>query len=333
MSKWVKLAALAVFLSTPAFAEGFGLGRPATEAEIAAWDIDIRPDGAGLPEGQGTAADGEPVYSERCATCHGVFGEGEGRWPILVGGFDTLTEDRPVKTVGSYWPFASTVWDYVHRAMPFGDAQSLSNDEVYALTAYLLYMNDVIEDDEFVLSAESFGEIEMPNAEGFIEDGRPDTMTLDKGEPCMANCTPGPVQVTMRARVLDVTPESGEATTDEGEVVELDATPAFDAELAEAGEKVFKKCQACHQVGDSAKNRTGPLLNGVVGREAGAVEKFRYSRAMKKAAAEGLVWNQETLGWYLEAPRKYMKGTKMSFKGLRDEDDRSAVIEYLKQFD
>ena len=152
MLKWGNLAAIICGLATPVAAESLGLGRSATEAEIAAWDIDVRPDGAGLPEGQGTAIDGEEIYNDRCATCHGVFGEGEGRWPILVGGFDTLTEDRPVKTIGSYWPFASTVWDYVHRAMPFGDAQSLSNDEVYAITAYLLYMNDVIEDEEFVLS-------------------------------------------------------------------------------------------------------------------------------------------------------------------------------------
>ena len=177
----------------------------------------------------------------------------------------------------------------------------------------------------------------MPNAEGFVPDDRPDTMTLSKGEPCMSDCTSEPVKVTMRARVLDVTPDSDgdteTVTTDEGEVVEVAAVSAFDPELAEAGEKVFKKCQACHQVGEGAKNRTGPLLNGVVGREAGAVEKFRYSKAMQKAAAEGLIWTQETLGWYLESPRKYMKGTKMSFKGLRDDDDRASVIEYLKQFE
>ncbi|MCL4135055.1 UNVERIFIED_CONTAM: hypothetical protein GTU68_021596 [Idotea baltica] len=134
--------------------------------------------------------------------------------------------------------------------------------------------------------------------------------------------------------VLDVTPGGDEATTDEGEVVKIEpAVPAFDEKLAEAGEKVFAKCKACHQVGEGAKNRTGPILNGVLDHEAGSNEDFRYSKAMRKAAAEGLVWSDETLGWYLEAPRKYMKGTKMSFKGLRSEDDRAAVIEYLKQFE
>ena len=334
MSKWVKSFALVAFIAGPTAAEPLGLGRVATPEEIAAWDIDVRPDGQGLPEGQGNALDGEEIFNEECASCHGVFGEGEDRWPQLVGGFDTLTEDRPVKTVGSYWPYASTVFDYVHRAMPFGNAQSLSDDDVYAITAYILYMNDVIEDDEFVLSKATFTEIEMPNVGGFTEDARPDTPTIATSEPCMRDCFTKPLEVTMRARVLDVTPESDEATTDEGEVVKVEpAVAAFDAELAAKGEKVFTKCQACHQVGEKAKNRTGPALNGVIGKEAGAVEKYRYSKAMKIAAAEGLIWSEETLGWYLEAPRKYMKGTKMSFKGLRDESDRAAVIEYLKQFE
>ena len=106
--------ALAVAASA-AWAEpgGFGLGRVATPEEIAGWDVDIRPDGSGLPPGSGSVEQGEAIYLERCAACHGEFGEGAGRYPVLMGGFDTLQEDRPEKTVGSYWPFASTVWDYV----------------------------------------------------------------------------------------------------------------------------------------------------------------------------------------------------------------------------
>ena len=210
MSRWGKSLGLVALLATPALAEGFGLGREATQNEIAAWDIDVRPDGAGLPEGQGTPAEGEEVYAERCAYCHGDFGEGIDRWPILVGGFDTLAQDRPVKTVGSYWPFASTVWDYVHRAMPFGEAQSLTDDEVYGIVAYLLYMNDIVTDEDHVLSKESFAAVEMPNATGFIGDERPDTPTMKKGEPCMSDCTGKPVEVTMRARILDVTPDDDE---------------------------------------------------------------------------------------------------------------------------
>ena len=184
MSKSLKLAALAALISAPAFADGFGIGREATPDEVAAWDIDIRPDGTGLPDGSGNAIDGEEVYAERCAVCHGDFGEGADRWPVLAGGQDTLAGDRPVKTIGSYWPYLSTVWDYIHRAMPFGEAQSLEDDEVYAITAYLLYMNDLV-DDDFELSRETFAEVEMPNAGGFIPDDRPQ-------EPMVANDSPRP---------------------------------------------------------------------------------------------------------------------------------------------
>ena len=186
----------------------FGLGRPALPEEIAAWDIDIRPDGAGLPEGKGTVAQGEVVYTDNCAMCHGDFGEGVDRWPVLAGGFDTLTEDRPEKTIGSYWPYLSTVYDYVRRAMPFGNAQSLSDDEVYAIVAYLLYLNDIVDDEGFELSKDNFLEHRLPNEKNFIPDGRAEEAHyVNRGEPCMQNCTDAPVEITMRARVLDVTPD------------------------------------------------------------------------------------------------------------------------------
>ena len=200
------LAALAALAMTlPAAAEPLGLGRPALPEEVAAWDIDVRPDGAGLPPGSGSALEGEEIYSERCAYCHGDFGEGIDRWPVLAGGQGTLTADRPVKTIGSYWPFASTVWDYVHRAMPFGEAQSLTDDEVYAVTAYILYLNDIV-DEDFELSDGNFLEVTMPNEGGFTPDAREAERPADE-VPCMSKCKPGPVEVTMRARVLDVTPD------------------------------------------------------------------------------------------------------------------------------
>lgn len=189
------------------------LGRVALEEEVTAWDIDVRPDGQGLPEGRGDAIAGGEIYDAQCASCHGVFGEGEGRWPILAGGFDTLTEDRPEKTIGSYWPYLSTVFDYVKRAMPFGNARSLSDDQVYALTAYLLYLNDLV-DEDFELSSENFASIEMPNMANFIPDNRTDEKSyrLDAGEePCMADCLAGEAEVTQRARVLDVTPDSDDS--------------------------------------------------------------------------------------------------------------------------
>lgn len=214
MSAWpsrILGAALAVSLSPalPSLAgEPLGMGRPATPDEIAGWDIDVRPDGLGLPAGQGSVEDGETLYIERCAFCHGDFGEAVGRFPVLMGGFDTLTGDDPVKTVGSYWPYASTLWDYIHRAMPFGEAQSLSPEETYAITAYVLYLNEIVEDD-FVLSRESFSEIHMPNEKGFFRREGPDIAMPEGGEPCMKDCKDS-VEIIGRARIIDVTPEDGE---------------------------------------------------------------------------------------------------------------------------
>lgn len=184
------------------------LGRVALDAEIQAWDIDIRPDGAGLPPGVGSVETGGELYDAQCASCHGVFGEGEGRWPILAGGQDTLTEERPEKTVGSYWPYLSTVFDYVRRAMPFGNARSLTDDDVYALTAYILYLNDIV-DDTFELSSENFESIVMPNEPNFIEDTRAEEDWFEASiEPCMSDCMEGDATVSQRARVLDVTPDN-----------------------------------------------------------------------------------------------------------------------------
>ncbi|GEO85276.1 MULTISPECIES: c-type cytochrome [Alphaproteobacteria] len=187
----------------------FMLGREATPEEIAAWDIDVRPDGLGLPEGHGTVAQGMAIYDEKCAVCHGDFGEAVGRRPVLAGGQGTLQADRPEKTIGSFWPYLSTVYDYVRRAMPFGDARSLSNDDVYALTAYLLYLNDEISDENFELSKENFASIRLPNEPNFIDDDRlQEPYYVDKSEPCMTDCAPGKATIKMHAAVLDVTPEA-----------------------------------------------------------------------------------------------------------------------------
>lgn len=189
----------------------YGIGRVALPEEIAAWDIDVRPDGTGLPKGSGTVAQGEVLFTDNCAVCHGDFGEGVGRWPVLAGGQGTLKADRPVKTIGSYWPYLSTVYDYVRRAMPFGNARSLSDDDVYAITAYLLYLNDLVDDEDFELSDKNFTDIHMPNEENFIADDRYDEpVYAEKKEPCMKDCTADAVSITMRARILDVTPGSAD---------------------------------------------------------------------------------------------------------------------------
>jgi len=187
-----------------------GIGRTATPQEIAGWDIDIRPDGTGLPPGKGTVKQGEAIYMQQCAACHGEFGESAGRWPIVAGGSGTLASDDPVKSIGSYWPYASTVMDYIRRAMPFGNAQSLSNDELYAVTAYVLYLNDIVKDEKFELNATTFKTIRLRNERNFRDDDR-DTAekSLWRKTPCMSNCLPGQARITGRARVIDVTPEAG----------------------------------------------------------------------------------------------------------------------------
>jgi cytochrome c len=186
------------------------IGREAKPEEIAGWDIAIRPDGKGLPPGKGTVKQGEPLYMERCAACHGEFGESAGRWPILMGGAGTLASHDPVKSIGSYWPFASTVTDYIRRSMPFGNAQSLTNDELYAITAYVLYLNDIIKDENFELNAKSFKSIKLPNQPNFIDDDRERTeKEFWRPRPCMSNCLPGKAKIVGRAGALDVTPEAG----------------------------------------------------------------------------------------------------------------------------
>src|SRR5437868_2911516 len=183
MSKCLKAALLgigilaivgAAVIAAPK-AKHLGIGRAVTPEEIAGWDIDIRPDGQGLPPGKGTVKQGEAIYMQQCAACHGEFGESAGRWPILFGGDGTLASNDPVKSIGSYWPYASTVMDYIRRAMPFGNAQSLSHDELYAVTAYVFYLNDIIKEKDFELNAATFKAIKLPNENNFHDDDREST--------------------------------------------------------------------------------------------------------------------------------------------------------------
>jgi S-disulfanyl-L-cysteine oxidoreductase SoxD len=361
---WISAALIttlaAPILVTPAFADKLGLGRAALPEEIDAWDVAVLPDGTGLPEGSGDVAAGEEVFAGACASCHGEFAEGLDSCPVLAGGDGSLQDARPVKTIGSYWPHLSTVFDYVHRSMPFGGAQTLTNDDTYAITAFLLYSNGLV-DEDFVLSKDNFTEVVLPNNGGFVVDDRPETeYPLFRTAACMTDCRTGAPEVTKRAVDLKVTPaqEDGkplgtlpnlglaagtaEAAPTEAvaEAAPAEAAPAVavaapagaDPALAAAGEKVFKKCAACHKVGDGAKNSTGPHLNGIVGRAAGAVEGFKYSKPMADMAAGGLVWDDASLHAFLENPKGFMKGTKMSFAGLKKEEDRAAVIAYLAGF-
>lgn len=206
LAKALSLVFCGIIFATSAHAEKFKLGREALPVEVSAWNIDVRPDGQGLPEGEGSVLLGEEIFMDQCAACHGEFGEGAGRWPILAGGADTLQSNDPVKTIGSYWPYLSTVYDYVKRAMPFGNARSLSDDEVYSIVAYLLYLNDLMDEDG-TLSKESFTTIHLPNEAGFTEDTRPSSpITMNTTEPCMKNCKET-VEITKRARFVNVTPD------------------------------------------------------------------------------------------------------------------------------
>ena len=157
--------ALAAGLSSATAAEGQKFGQPIGAEDAAGWDISIAPDGVGLPAGSGTPAQGAVVYAAKCAACHGQKGEGQPN-DRLVGG--QLIGDQPaVKTVGSYWPYATTLFDYTRRAMPWQQPKSLSNDEVYAVSAYILWLNGIIGEND-VMNATTLPKVAMPNRDGFI---------------------------------------------------------------------------------------------------------------------------------------------------------------------
>lgn len=160
----------------------FGFGRPATNAEIAAWNIDVDRDGKNLPAGKGSVEQGRELFAAQCASCHGEKGEG-GLGDRLVGGQGTLATPKPIKTVGSFWPYAPTLFDYIRRAMPLNAPQSLTDDEVYAVSAYVLNLNGLVPESA-TLDAKSLAEIKMPNRNGFVQDPRPDVHV----KVCMTKC-------------------------------------------------------------------------------------------------------------------------------------------------
>lgn len=179
-----------------------GLGAPASAAQIAEWDIDARPDGVGLPAGSGTVSVGDDAFQENCAMCHGTFGEG-GKYPRLSGQ-GKLTGERPEQTVGTYWPFAVTLFDYINRAMPYPAPHSLPPETVYAITAYILNLNGIVPDD-FVANRESLPKVKMPNENGFTwKDPRPDTHDVA----CMKKCLPAPARIQSTAEGSKVTPST-----------------------------------------------------------------------------------------------------------------------------
>jgi S-disulfanyl-L-cysteine oxidoreductase SoxD len=161
----------------------YGIGRPATPAEISGWNIDVDRYGNNLPSGSGSVSHGQEVFDQQCAACHGAKGEGA-VGDRLVGGQGTLATPKPVRTVGSFWPYAPTLFDYIRRAMPQNAPQSLSNDDVYAVSAYILNLNGLLAGDA-TLDAKTLSAIKMPNRSMFVGDPRPDV----KNPECMTNCS------------------------------------------------------------------------------------------------------------------------------------------------
>lgn len=284
LKTWMQLSVLGSAITLAAAtqaAEKFNLGTTATPEQIAGWDIDIRPDGLGLPEGEGSVADGEALYEQLCATCHGLFGEGEGRWPVLAGGKGTLKDERPNKTVGSYWPYASTLFDYIRRAMPFTAPRSLTDEQTYQLTAYVLYLNELV-DEEFVLTKDNLASIEMPNKDGFFVDPRPDA----QNPRCMKDCA-DPKTMNITGTLQGITPvghfiegadapaASHEAQHEQerareearqaalGVETAAPSTAAKPAELSEkalAGKSTYENaCKACHGTGIAGAPKFGDV--------------------------------------------------------------------------
>ena len=163
------------------------VGRAPTPEEIRAWDTSVGPSGKELPAGNGTAKDGAKIYAEKCAACHGPGGEGTQMAPRLAGGQGTLKSPQAVLTIGSYWAFATTVWDYINRAMPKQQGGSLSANEVYALTAFLLFRNDIIKEND-VMDAKSLPKVQMPNRYGFIPSRLEDIPDIQKRGCRLGHC-------------------------------------------------------------------------------------------------------------------------------------------------
>ena len=184
-------------VSATAAAPWHALGRAVAPEEVASWDIDVLPDGTGLPPGQGSVAEGQVIYDAQCASCHGTFGESTD-FIALTGGIGSLASDTPQRTVGSKLNYATTLWDYTFRAMPFNNSKTLAVNEVYAVTAYVLNLNEIVP-AEAILDEKTLPKVQMPNQAGYTldhgltrVDGEPDI----KNVACMKDCAPSTVTVS-----------------------------------------------------------------------------------------------------------------------------------------
>jgi S-disulfanyl-L-cysteine oxidoreductase SoxD len=211
MFNWAKatagLAFVALLPTSSVYAgqvTNYGLGTTPTQAQIDGWSIAVRPDGQGLPPGKGSVNEGQTLFENNCSVCHGTFGEGSGRYPVLAEE-GKLTGDRPAKTVGTYWPYATTLFDYINRAMPFPAPHTLTADQVYAITSYILNLNNIV-DNNFVADKNTLPQVKMPNRHGFIwKDPRPDTHDVE----CMKDCrSPSSIKITSTTQGKRLTPRT-----------------------------------------------------------------------------------------------------------------------------
>ncbi len=264
----------------------FGFGKPVSAQEIAGWDIDVRPDGKGLPRGKGSVAQGQELYDAKCASCHGTFGESN-QYLALAGGVGTLASDQPVRTTGSKLNYATTLFDYIRRAMPFANPQSLAPDEVYALTAYVLNLNDILSADA-TLDQDSIVALKMPNRDGFTTahglarlDGKPDTRNVA----CMSHCmTEVRVSSEMPDYARDAHGNLAEQTRSVGAAAANAGAPTPPISAAQLAQK--SACTACHDVSNRV---VGPAFREVALKYAGDAGADRRLEAKVRAGGAG-VW-------------------------------------------
>ncbi len=249
----------------------FGFGKPATASEIAGWDIDVRPDGSGLPPGSGSVEQGQVIYDAKCASCHGTFGESNS-YMQLAGGVGTLGSDQPVRTTGSKLNYATTLWDYIRRAMPFANPQTLAPDEVYALTAYVLNLNDIVPAGT-VLDRDSLPKVRMPNRDGLTtahglmrNAGRPDTANVACLHDCVATIRPSSeIPGYARDSHGDLAQQRREMGAIAGIPTAANAAAAAPPAAASTGLQLARRlgCLACHNV-DGAL--VGPSFRAIAAR-------------------------------------------------------------------
>ena len=304
----------------------FHYGRTPTANEIKAWDIDVMPDGTGLPEGEGSVEDGEELYEAKCASCHADFAAGGNGYPALAQGnayegHQSLTRQRttpdkdgPIRVFGTYWPYASTLWWYIKTGMPHNAPMSLSNDDVYALTAYILSLNEIkidgkLVDDDYVLNREKFMKIVMPNVDGFVPDinagdGRDrlraffaDPKNYGNGTRCMKGCKTGKKLVRIQTEINDFTPPMS---------TKRDLPKATGKAQADPGKPIYEKtCAICHDSG------------------AAGAPVFKDKEAWKPVIAQGMdnVYTHALKGKGAMPPR----GGNMNLK----DDEVKAAVDYM----